>query len=150
MDTIVDMLVEMQRQVLTTYTNRRRKLWKRTVFHSLNEWKEANDDLDAPIWTVCDMVSSLCFEVDARRRKVDEILAKIRHDSTLLETNVEESNAKIVSDIDQAVCALNGGIDFTNKDLAAALRVSDWSQALIVSTSTFLEEDTTADDCKAT
>ena len=29
---------------------------KRTRFHSLNEWKEANDDLDAPIRTVCDMV----------------------------------------------------------------------------------------------
>ena len=39
MNTIVDML-EM----------------KRTMFHSLSEWKEANDDLDAPIRTVCDMV----------------------------------------------------------------------------------------------
>ena len=35
MNTIVDML-EMKRQVR----------WKRTRFHSLNEWKEANDDLD--------------------------------------------------------------------------------------------------------
>ena len=40
MNTIVDML-EM----------------KRTRFHSLNEWKEANDDLDAPFRTVCDMCS---------------------------------------------------------------------------------------------
>ena len=39
MNTIVDML-EM----------------KGTRFYSLNEWKEANDDLDAPIKTVCDMV----------------------------------------------------------------------------------------------
>merc|ERR1712118_610932 len=64
-------------------------------------WKEANDDLDA------------------RRRKVDEILATIRHDITAVETNLEESKAKIVSDTDQAVNALNGRIDFTNKDLAA-------------------------------
>ena len=122
MNTIVDMLVVMQRQVPTTQTNRRRKGWKRTRFHSLNEWKEATDDLDAPIRTVCDMVSSLCLEVDVRRSKVDEILATIRRDSTVLETNVEESKAKTVSDTDQAVYALNGGVDFTNKDLAATLR----------------------------
>merc|ERR1740133_401061 len=45
-------------------------------------WKEANDDLDAAIKTVRDMVSSLRLDVDARRRKVDEILATIRHDIT--------------------------------------------------------------------
>merc|ERR1712196_233489 len=82
-------------------------------------WKEANDDLDAAIKTVRDMVSSLRLEVDARRRKVDEILATIRHDITAVETDLEESKAKIVSDTDQAVNALNGRIDFTNKDLAA-------------------------------
>merc|ERR1712227_698396 len=69
--------------------------------------------------TVRDMVSSLRLDVDARRRKVDEILATIRHDITAVETNLEESKAKIVSDTDQAVNALNGRIDFTNKDLAA-------------------------------
>eukprot|EP00439_Symbiodinium_sp_Y106_P052093 s966_g6.t5 len=80
---------------------------------------EANDDLDAAIKTVRDMVSSLRLDVDARRRKVDEILATIRHDITAVETNLEESKAKITSDTDQAVNALNGRIDFTNKDLAA-------------------------------
>merc|ERR1712019_122480 len=64
-------------------------------------------------------VSSLRLDVDARRRKVDEILATIRHDITAVETNLEESKAKITSDTDQAVNALNGRIDFTNKDLAA-------------------------------
>merc|ERR1711869_109678 len=82
-------------------------------------WKEANDDLDAAIKTARDMVSSLSLDVDARRRKVDEILATIRHDITAVETNLEESKAKITSDTDQAVNALNGRIDFTNKDLAA-------------------------------
>ena len=105
-NTIVDMLVEMKRLVLTTETNRRRKWWKRTRFHSLNDWKEANDDLDAPIRTVCDMVWPLCLGVVARRSKVNEILATIRHDSTFLETYVEEFKAEIVSDIDQAVYAL--------------------------------------------
>ena len=32
-------------------------------------WKEANDDLDAAVKTVRDMVSSLRLDVDARRRK---------------------------------------------------------------------------------
>ena len=141
MNTIVDML-EMKRRVPTTQTNRRRKRWKRTRFRTLNEWKEANDDLDAPTRTVCDMVRSCCLEVDVRRSKVNEILATIRHDSTVLETNVEESKAKIVSDTDQAVYALNGGVDFTNEDLAATLRMSDWPQALReYLCSTFFEED---------
>merc|ERR1712146_765649 len=74
---------------------------------------------DAAIKTVRDMVSSLRLDVDARRRKVDEILATIRHDITAVETNLEESKAKITTDTDQAVNALNGRIDFTNKDLAA-------------------------------
>ena len=51
-------------------------------------------------------MSSLCLEVDVRRSKVNEILVTIRHDRTVLETNVEESKAKIVSDTDQAVYAL--------------------------------------------
>ena len=37
---------------------------------------------------------------------MNEILATIPHGSTVLETNVEESKAKIVSDTDQAVYAL--------------------------------------------
>ena len=55
--------------------------------------QEANDDLDAAIKTVRDMVSSLRLDVDARRRKVDEILATIRHDITAVETNLEDSGA---------------------------------------------------------
>ncbi|CAJ1409346.1 unnamed protein product [Effrenium voratum] len=82
-------------------------------------WKEANDDLDAAVKTVRDMVSSLRLDVDARRRKVDEILATIRHDITSVETNLEESKAKLASDTDHAINALNGRIDFTNKDLSA-------------------------------
>jgi len=82
-------------------------------------WKEANDDLDAAIKTVRDMVSSLRLDVDARRRKVDEILATVRHDITAVETNLEESKSKLAMDTDHAINALNGRIDFTNKDLSA-------------------------------
>eukprot|EP00931_Biecheleriopsis_adriatica_P040455 TRINITY_DN2318_c0_g2_i1.p1 TRINITY_DN2318_c0_g2~~TRINITY_DN2318_c0_g2_i1.p1 ORF type:complete len:669 (-),score=189.78 TRINITY_DN2318_c0_g2_i1:39-2045(-) len=82
-------------------------------------WKEANDDLDAAIKTVRDMVSSVRLDVDARRRKVDEVLMTIRHDITAVETNLEESKAKMMNDTDLAVNALNGRIDFTNKDLGA-------------------------------
>jgi len=82
-------------------------------------WKEANDDLDAAIKTVRDMVSSLRLDVDVHRREVDEVLATIQHDITAVEMNWEEFKAKIIRDTDQAVNALNGRIDFTNKDLAA-------------------------------
>ena len=85
-------------------------------------WKEANDDLDATVKTVHDIVSPLRLDVDARRRKVDEILATIRQNITAVETNLEESKAKIVSYTDQAVNALNDRIDFINKDLAAHRR----------------------------
>lgn len=74
---------------------------------------------DAAIKTVRDMVSSLRLDVDARRRKVDEILATVRHDITAVETNLEESKSKLAMDTDHAINALNGRIDFTNKDLAA-------------------------------
>ena len=70
-----------------------------------------------------------CLEVDVRRSTVNGILATIPHDRTVLENN------------DQAVYA-NGGVDFTNKGLAATLRVSDWSKAQRgYLCSTFLEED---------
>merc|ERR1712093_745922 len=50
--------------------------------------------------------------MDAVNVDLDEMRARV-------ETNLEEAKAKIVSDTDQAVNALNGRIDFTNKDLAA-------------------------------
>ena len=68
-------------------------------------WKEANGDLDAASKPVRDMVSSLHLSVDARQLEVDEVLTAIRHDITVLETNLEESNAKIASDTDQTVYA---------------------------------------------
>ena len=106
-------------------------------------WKEANDDFAAAIKTVRDMVSSLRLEVDARRNKLDEILATVRHEITVSETNVKESKAKIVIDTDHTVNAPSGHGDFTNKDLAATPSVSDSSQALREHLcGTFLEEDT--------
>merc|ERR1739848_899040 len=41
-------------------------------------WNDMNDDIDASIKTVRDMVSTLRLEVDSRRRKVDEALSQIR------------------------------------------------------------------------
>ena len=51
------------------------------------------------------MVWSLCLEVDVRRSNVNEILATVRYDSTDLETNVEESKAKIVSALREYFCS---------------------------------------------
>jgi len=61
------------------------------------------------------------LDTKVNTEKVDEILATIRHDVTAVETNLEESKVKITSDTDQAVNALNGRIDVTNKDLDATL-----------------------------
>ena len=68
-------------------------------------WKVANGDLGAAIKPVRDMVPSLHLNVYTCQREFDEVLTTIRHDSTVLETNLEESNAKIASDTDQAAYA---------------------------------------------
>merc|ERR1719191_2251410 len=41
-------------------------------------WNDMNDDIDASIKTVRDMVSTLRLEVDSRRRRLDEALSQIR------------------------------------------------------------------------
>merc|ERR1712007_45372 len=75
-------------------------------------WKEANDDLDAAIKTVRDMVSSLRLDVDARRRKVDESLATTQNSlsdcfnevavvRSDLERNVADTEARLKNDIRQ-------------------------------------------------
>merc|ERR1719390_590863 len=51
-------------------------------------WNDMNDDVDASIKTVRDMVSTLRLEVDARRRKVDENLDSIR-------ASVKQVDAKV-------------------------------------------------------
>lgn len=53
-------------------------------------WKETNDVLDAEIKTARDMVHSLRRDVEARWRKLDDILATIRHDITAVETILKE------------------------------------------------------------
>eukprot|EP00451_Oxyrrhis_marina_P035974 CAMPEP_0204374194 /NCGR_PEP_ID=MMETSP0469-20131031/48497_1 /ASSEMBLY_ACC=CAM_ASM_000384 /TAXON_ID=2969 /ORGANISM="Oxyrrhis marina" /LENGTH=752 /DNA_ID=CAMNT_0051364747 /DNA_START=31 /DNA_END=2289 /DNA_ORIENTATION=+ len=40
-------------------------------------WTDSNDDIDGAVKTVRDMVSSLRLEVDARRRKVDEMMSTL-------------------------------------------------------------------------
>merc|ERR1719274_466829 len=41
-------------------------------------WNDMNDDIDASIKTVRDMVSTLRLEVDSRRRRLDEAFSQIR------------------------------------------------------------------------
>ena len=43
-------------------------------------------------------------EREGEGAQVDEILATIRHDITSVETNLEESKAKLASDTDHATC----------------------------------------------
>ena len=67
--------------------------------------KEAYGDLGAATKPVRDMVPSLHLNAYTCQRKFAEVLTTIRHDITVLETNLEESKAKIKSDTDQAVHA---------------------------------------------
>ena len=64
-------------------------------------WKEANGDLGAAIKPVRDMVPSLHLNAYTCQREFGEVQTAIRHDITVLETNLEESNAKIASDTGQ-------------------------------------------------
>merc|ERR1719424_1117420 len=52
-------------------------------------WNDMNDDIDASIKTVRDMVSTLRLEVDSRRRKVDEALSQIRSSVKSLDEKVD-------------------------------------------------------------
>merc|ERR550537_3765 len=52
-------------------------------------WNDMNDDIDASIKTVRDMVSTLRLEVDSRRRKVDEGLSQIRSSIKSLDEKVD-------------------------------------------------------------
>merc|ERR1712139_684985 len=52
-------------------------------------WNDMNDDIDASIKTVRDMVSTLRLEVDSRRRKVDESLSQIRGSIKSLDEKVD-------------------------------------------------------------
>merc|ERR1712149_17805 len=55
-------------------------------------WNDMNDDIDASIKTVRDMVSTLRLEVDSRRRKVDEALRQIRSSVKSLDEKVDTNH----------------------------------------------------------
>merc|ERR1719265_1583940 len=55
----------------------------------ISAWNDMNDDIDASIKTVRDMVSTLRLEVDSRRRKVDESLTQIRSSIKSLDEKVD-------------------------------------------------------------
>merc|ERR1711985_82626 len=58
-------------------------------------WNDMNDDIDASIKTVRDMVSTLRLEVDSRRRKVDEALTQIRSSIKSLDEKVDHETDDI-------------------------------------------------------
>merc|ERR1712139_107691 len=53
------------------------------------QWNDMNDDIDASIKTVRDMVSTLRLEVDSRRRKVDEALNQVKGELGSLDEKVD-------------------------------------------------------------
>merc|ERR1719424_2390302 len=57
----------------------------------ITTWNEMNDDIDASIKTVRDMVSSLRLETDSNRRKVDEATSQLRADGKLLVSKVQSN-----------------------------------------------------------
>merc|ERR1719442_400881 len=62
----------------------------------ITTWNEMNDDIDASIKTVRDMVSSLRLETDTRRRKVDEETSQLRADGKLLASKVQSNYDNIM------------------------------------------------------
>merc|ERR1719313_986980 len=52
-------------------------------------WNDMNDDIDASIKTVRDMVSTLRLEVDSRRRKVEEALNQVKSSIKSLDEKVD-------------------------------------------------------------
>merc|ERR1719291_1205622 len=62
----------------------------------ITTWNEMNDDIDASIKTVRDMVSSLRLETDSRRRKVDEETSQLRADGKLLASKVQSNYDNIM------------------------------------------------------
>merc|ERR1719271_169383 len=58
-------------------------------------WNDMNDDVDASIKTVRDMVSTLRLEVDARRRKVDEALDNLHASLKQLNSKVDAETEEI-------------------------------------------------------
>ena len=113
---------------------------KRTRFHSLNEWEGGErrsgcTDQDCLRHGVVFMSRSRCASQQGERDLGDDPARQHssgKHRSGCVRAEMMVSTSR-------------------NKDLAATLRVSVWSQALRkYLCSTFLEEDKTANDCKAT
>jgi len=98
-------------------------------------WNDMNDDIDASIKTVRDMVSTLRLEVDSRRRKVDEHLENIRLSVKTLDVKVDsEANdiRKSTQDEHQSLhrkkqdlASLIDELDSMHKELAAGQKAMD-------------------------
>merc|ERR1719271_1500989 len=98
-------------------------------------WNDMNDDIDASIKTVRDMVSTLRLEVDSRRRKVDEGLSQIRSNIKSVEEKVDsEANdiRKSTQDEHQSLhrkkqdlASLIDELDSMHKELAAGQKAMD-------------------------
>merc|ERR1712193_438641 len=74
-------------------------------------WNDMNDDIDASIKTVRDMVSTLRLEVDSRRRKVDEALSQIRSSIKSLDEKVDHETADIRRSMDDNHKILHKRVD---------------------------------------
>mmetsp|Transcript_56284 Transcript_56284/g.131987 ORF Transcript_56284/g.131987 Transcript_56284/m.131987 type:complete len:770 (+) Transcript_56284:91-2400(+) len=74
-------------------------------------WNDMNDDIDASIRTVRDMASSLRFEVDNRRRRVDEELARLRSEMTSMDERVMAKTGDIQRQADEKHAAVSGRLE---------------------------------------
>jgi len=62
----------------------------------ITSWNDMNDDIDASIRTVRDMASSLRFEVDNRRRRVDEDLLRLRSELSSLDEKINSKTSEML------------------------------------------------------
>merc|ERR1719446_2037142 len=112
-------------------------------------WNDMNDDIDASIKTVRDMVSTLRLEVDSCRRKVDEALSQIRSSIKSLDEKVDheaddirrfmddnhkilhkrvderQEHAQIQRDLDFKIDTTHNNLDSKSNKIEADLRKQD-------------------------
>ncbi|CAE7247318.1 Scn11a [Symbiodinium natans] len=74
-------------------------------------WNDMNDDIDASIRTVRDMASSLRFEVDSRRRRVDEDLSRLRSEIMSMDERVVAKTSDIQRQADEKHAAMSGRLE---------------------------------------
>ena len=75
------------------------------------------ESCEAGLQSLRDQFSEFRLDFKGKRGKGDDMVAKILHDFSQLEHKLVKAHEDLQGETDLAITALNGRIDFTNKDL---------------------------------